>query len=363
MSGSPSPPGPKGRGSQLKPHNRFDRVHVEDDFEQLEHDDEFLASLEKLPTEYLEDDSRTIVSENDSPDIPFRYSANPYRGCLHGCSYCYARPSHEYLGLNAGIDFETKIFVKLKAAELFREFLCRDRWKPEVIVFSGITDCYQPAERRFRLTRQCLEVALEARQPVGIITKNALIVRDRDLLKELAQRQLLRVNISVTTLDPELASTMEPRTSTPAARLRAITALREVGVPVNVMVAPVIPGLNDSEIPAILKAVSEAGAQHAGMTVLRLPLNVKPVFQEWLARTQPHLQEKIESRIRACRGGAMSSSEFGERMTGTGQIADQIQQTFRLFRKRYGLEAQLPVPDASNFRPPRDRRGQLRLFE
>lgn len=357
------PAGPKGRGSRLKPPNRFDRVHSEADFEHLEFDEDVLQDLARLQTEYLPDDSRSIVSENTSPDIPFRYSANPYRGCLHGCAYCYARPFHEYLGLNAGVDFESKIYVKHKAAKLLREFLCRDKWRCELINFSGITDCYQPAERTFRLTRQCLEVALEARQPIGIITKNALVVRDLDLLQQMAAHQLVQVNISITTLDTHLARTMEPRTSSPPARLRAIRALHAAGVPVNVMVAPIIPGLNDSEIPAILQTVAEAGARRANMTLLRLPLTVRPVFQEWLARTQPHLQEKIESRLRGCRDGELNSAKFGERMRGTGQMAEQIQQTFRLFRKKYGLDAALLPPDTSHFRPPRSSRGQLRLFD
>jgi len=354
---------PKGRGSSLKPQNRFDTVHVEDDFEQLEFDDDFHAELRSLPTEYLIDDSRTIVSENASPDVPFRYSVNPYRGCLHGCAYCYARPYHEYLGLNAGIDFETKIYVKPHAAELLSEFLSRPRWQSELITFSGVTDCYQPAERQYRLTRQCLEVALAARQPVGIITKNALITRDLDVLREMAAQHLVRANVSVTTLNADLARTMEPRTSTPTARLRAIHLLSTAGVPVNVMVAPVIPGLNDSEIPAILQAVAAAGAQHASMTVLRLPLSVLPVFQDWLARTQPHLQEKIESRIRSCRDGGLNSAKFGERMRGTGKIAEQIQRTFQVFRNRYGLNREFPPLDFTRFRAPDGRKNQLRLFE
>lgn len=362
MSNPTQRPGPKGRGSHLRPPNRFDQIHMEEDFEHLESDPDLLAELQTLQTQYLPDDSRTLVTENDSPDIPFRFSANPYRGCLHGCSYCYARPYHEYLGLNAGVDFESKIFVKHQAADLFREFLSRDRWTPEIIVFSGVTDCYQPAERDFRLTRQCLEVALEAKQPIGIITKNALIVRDLDILSEMALLNLVSVNISVTTLQPELARVMEPRTSTPAARLNAISKLSEAGVPVNAMVAPIIPGLNDSEIPSLLKAVSEAGARRASMTLLRLPLSVLPVFQEWLERTFPEQQEKIESRIRSCRQGQMNSSRFGERFRGTGPIADQIRQTFQVFRKKYGLEHPPVELDFSLFRPPRALNGQRRLF-
>lgn len=356
------PTSPSGRGSHLKPPNRFDRITVEDDFEHLEFDPDALEDSRHIQTEYLVDDTKSIISTNDSPDISFNYSINPYRGCQHGCAYCYARPGHEYLGLNAGIDFESKIFVKLRAAELFREFLQKDSWKPEVIVFSGVTDCYQPAERRFQLTRQCLEVALEARQPVGIITKNALILRDLDLLREMAQRNLVRANLSITTLDTELARTMEPRTSSPAARLRAVRELRQAGVPVNVMTAPIIPGLNDSEIPALLQAAAEAGAQTAAYVLLRLPLTVEPVFNEWLARAQPSHRERIESRIRACRDGQMYQSQWRERQRGTGQIAEQIQNTFEVFRKKYQLNRPVPTLDFSQFTPPKPKSGQLRLF-
>src|SRR5438128_2767161 len=240
-------PTTKGRGSQLNPPNRFGGPLA--DLEQVE-DEEYREQLLHRRTEYLPDHSRSIVTENDSPDVGFRYSINPYRGCAHGCSYCYARPTHEFLGLNAGLDFETKIFVKESAPELFREFLNKASWKPEPIALSGITDCYQPGERRFRLTRGCLEVAVEAQQPMCIITKNALVLRDLDLLRALAAANLVHVCLSVTTLDSSLARSMEPRTSTPAARLRTVKALADAGIPVGVSIAPVIPGLNDSEIPA-----------------------------------------------------------------------------------------------------------------
>ena len=356
------PPGPKGRGSQLRPANRFEKILVEADFEHFEADQESLEDSRRVPTEYLVDESKSIISSNDSPDVMFRYSLNPYRGCLHGCAYCYARPSHEYLGFNAGIDFESRIMVKPKAAELLQQFLAREKWQPELIVFSGNTDCYQPAERKFQLTRQCLEAVSEANQPISIITKNALVCRDIDLLEAMAARRIAHVNVSITTLDADLARTMEPRTSSPAARLRAIATLRDAGVPVNVMVAPVIPGLNDSEIPAILKAASEAGAMSAGYVLLRLPLTVRPVFQEWLARTQPSLQEKVESRIRACRGGDLNDSDFSQRMRGTGLIAEQIRQTFTIFKKKYRLDQPLPELDTSQFIPPKPKNGQLRLF-
>ena len=276
----PDRPTAKGRGSQLNPPNRFGEPQP--DLDQIE-DEEYLASLLKRPTEYLPDHSKSIVTENDSPDVGFRYSINPYRGCSHGCSYCYARPTHEFLGLNAGLDFETKIFVKESAPDLFREFLAKESWKPEPIALSGVTDCYQPGERKFRLTRGCLEVAVEAQQPMSIITKNALVLRDLDLLQALAAAHLVHVHLSITTLDKNLARSMEPRTSTPRARLQAVRKLADAGVPVGVCVAPVIPGLNDSEIPAILAAAKEAGAGRADI-LLRLPLTVAPVFREWLPK-------------------------------------------------------------------------------
>jgi DNA repair photolyase len=275
---------------------------------------------------------------------------------------CYARPTHEYLGLNAGLDFETIIFVKENAPELFRDFLNRPAWRPEAIIFSGVTDCYQPAERQYRLTRGCVEVAVEARQPISIITKNALILRDLDLLRDLAQDDLVHVNISLTTLDADLARSMEPRTSVPAARLRAIEHLSEAGVPVRAMLAPVIPGLNDHEIPALLEAASQAGAWSAAYILLRLPGTVEQVFREWLQREQPGGLEKIEGRLRAARGGKLNEARFGLRMKGRGEMADQIRHLFQLFARKYGLDGSLPPHDASRFRPPKPRSGQLWLF-
>jgi len=353
---------PMRHGSQIDPPNRFERMQMSADVEHLEWDVEYLEQRLDRRLEYVADNSRSIVSENNSPDVPFRYSLNPYRGCIHGCAYCYARPTHEYLGFNAGLDFETKIVVKPDAPELLREFLGREEWQPEAITFSGVTDCYQPAEREFRLTRSCLEVARECGQPVSIITKNALIARDLDILRELATHALVHVFLSVTTLDAELARGMEPRTSTPAARLRAITMLAEARVPVGVMVAPVIPGLNDSEIPAILKAARDAGAMTAGYVLLRLPLTVEPVFQEWLRRTQPLQAERILARIRETRGGQLNGSAWGERMVGRGPIAEQIQRMFRVFKRKVGLAANLPPHNCGLFRPPIPKSGQLRLF-
>jgi len=353
---------PKGRGAAIRPANRFGETHALADLEHVANDPELLAELATSRTVYLPDASRSIISENDSPDLRFRYSLNPYRGCQHGCAYCYARPTHEYLGLSAGLDFEEKVFVKHEAAALLRDWLARGAYRPEPIMLSGVTDCYQPAERQFRITRSCLEVALEARQPITIVTKNALVTRDLDLLSEMAALNLVAVAISMTTLRAELVADLEPRTSRPEARLRALRQLSEAGVPTRAMVAPIIPGLNDSEIPAILEAVREAGARSAGYILLRLPYAVKPIFLDWLARTQPTHAERIESLIRSTRDGKLSNSEWGKRFRGTGQIAEQIQRTFEVFSRKHGLDSPQPPLDTSQFRPPVPTSGQLRLF-
>jgi DNA repair photolyase len=264
--------------------------------------------------------------------------------------------------MNAGLDFETRILVKHDAPQLLRAELARDDWRAEVISMSGVTDCYQPAERKFRLTRGCLEVMLEARQPVGIVTKNALVVRDLDLLGPMAALQVAHVFVSVTTLDDELARTMEPRTATPQARLRAIRELAAAGVPVGAMVAPVIPGLNDEEIPAILEAARDAGAQTAGFVLLRLPWAVRPIFEDWLTRNYPLRAERVLGLIRATRDGRLNDSQFGRRMRGQGPYAEQIEQTFKIFKKKLGLDRPLPTLDSTKFRPPRTSSGQQRLF-
>jgi DNA repair photolyase len=355
-------PVPRGRGAGVQPDNPYLSAQRVDDLEHVADDEEYLASLGRPPTVYLDDASQTIVATNDSPDISFRYSVNPYRGCAHGCSYCYARPGHEYLGFSAGIDFETKVLVKWRAPELFREFLSRPRWKSETIVFSGVTDCYQPVERELRLTRSCLEVAAECRQPIGIITKNALVTRDVNLLAELAAHRAVRVAVSVTTLDQSLSRVMEPRTSSPASRLRAIAELSAAGVPTVVMTAPIIPGLNDHEVPAILAAARDAGACSASYTLVRLPTTVRDVFLDWLHRHRPNHAAKVESFIRSTRGGKLNNSKWGERMRGQGAIGEQIAQTFKVFAKKNGLNAKLDPLNAADFRPPRPASGQLNLF-
>lgn len=350
-----------GRAAGVDPPNRFERVHSVEDLDSLDASDEALAPR-RVPTVLLPDATRRIITSNDSPDVPFRYSINPYRGCEHGCAYCYARPSHEMLGMNAGIDFETRIMVKHDAPQLLRAELAEPAWQGETIVMSGVTDCYQPAERELRLTRGCLEVMLEARQPVGIITKNALVARDVDLLSQMAALSLAHVYVSITTLDAQLARTMEPRTASPTARLRVVQELAAAGVPVGVMVAPVLPGLNDHEIASVLSAARAAGARSAGYVLLRLPWSVRPIFEDWLLRNYPDRAERVRALIRATRDGRMSDSQWGQRMSGQGEYAGGIKQSFQVFARKYGLDRSLPPLDGSQFRPPRPRSGQLPLF-
>ena len=329
-----------GRGSSLRVVSRFETVRRIDD-EEVINDPEYIESLgQKVATEYFEDSSNSVVSENNSPDVPFRYSLNPYRGCSHGCSYCYARPTHEYLGLGPGLDFESKIVIKPNAAELFRKWLVEGSRKDravEPVMISGVTDCYQGCEKKFELTRQCLEVARDFRYPVQLITKNGLIRRDLDLIADLASMQLVSVAISITTLDQSLTRIMEPRTSAPQVRLDTIRQISDTGCPVMVMVAPIIPGINEQEIPAVLKAAAESGATRAGYVALRLPLTVEPVFLEWLEQHFPDRKQKVIERIRTMRDGKMNSSTFGERMTGKGVWGDQTRQLMTTFCKRYGL--------------------------
>ncbi|MFN0197527.1 MAG: PA0069 family radical SAM protein [Planctomycetaceae bacterium] len=348
-------------GSHLDPPNRFQKERLVADDEHWDGDEASLAGEPHREIELIDDHSQSLVTSNDSPDIPFRFSANPYRGCIHGCAYCYARNTHEYLGMNAGLDFETKIVVKRQAPELFRQFLRKRKLSGDVIAFSGVTDCYQPVEREFRLTRQCLEIALEFRQPVAIVTKNALVLRDLDILSDMAELNLVRVFLSINSLDRELARRLEPRTSIPASRLRAVQYLSEAGVPVGVMVAPVIPGLNDNEIPQVLEAAANAGAKSAAYILLRLPITVEPVFREWLTRNLPTHVERIEHRIRQTRHGKLNSSTWGERMKGAGPIADQIRSIFQLFKHKHGLDQELPPLDFTRFRDPHAPR-QLSLF-
>jgi len=322
----------KGRGTPLNPVNRFEPIEIEADPEWLEQAEEQIVK-----TQYFNDTSRSILSKNDSPDIGFTYSINPYRGCEHGCIYCYARPSHEYFGLSSGLDFETKIMVKLDAPELLEKAFRDPKWEPQVIAFSGNTDCYQLVERKLQITRRCLEVFLKYRNPLGMITKNALIVRDIDLLRQLAELNLVAVTLSITTLDNQLCRKMEPRTSAPGKKLAAIAQLAAAGIPTGVNVAPIIPGLNDHEIPAILQAAANHGATRAGHVLLRLPYALKELFINWLQQHFPDRANKILHAIQEARGGRLNDPRFGSRFTGEGERVEAIVQMFDVACKKFGL--------------------------
>jgi DNA repair photolyase len=329
-----------GRGASWSPANRFEKLHVDlNDFDVVDID----PNEDKQPrrqTQYFRDASQSIITRNNSPDVGFETSLNPYRGCEHGCIYCYARPTHEYLGFSAGLDFESKIMVKIDAPKLLRAELESPKWEPQTLVMSGVTDPYQPIERKLRITRSCLEVLALYRNPVAIITKNRLVTRDIDLLGELAGQNAAAVNISVTSLDPKLQRVLEPRTSSPEARLDAIRQFRAAGIPVGVMVAPVIPGLTDQEFPKIIEAAAKAGGQFAGYIIVRLPWAVAPLFEHWLDEHFPGRKEKILGRIRDIRGGdKLNSSKWHNRMTGEGIFAEQIGSMFEIACRRNGLGA------------------------
>jgi DNA repair photolyase len=347
----------KGRGAADNPPNRFERLSYVPDLDTLN-------SEEDLPsprTIFLRDPSRTILSRNDSPDVGFTFSVNPYRGCETGCAYCYARPTHEWLGFSAGLDFETKILVKEQAPQLLRAALASPRWEPQVIAMSGVTDLYQPIERQLKLTRGCLEVLVEFRNPVAIVTKNALITRDCDLLTQLARYNAVAVIISITTLDPQLARRMEPRASAPSKRLAAINALAQAGVPVGVNVAPIIPGLTDTETPAILKAAAQAGAQFASHTIVRLPYGVSDLFVRWLDTHYPERKNKVLGKIRAIRRGKLNDARWHHRMKGEGLFAETIHAMFTLACRKVGLARRGPELSTASFRRPGET-AQLNLF-
>jgi DNA repair photolyase len=348
-----------GRGTHQNPKNRFERLHVENDFEHIEQEDGFAESLTQHSTDYYDDTTKTIIAQNDSPDVGFTHSINPYRGCSHGCVYCFARIGHEYLGFSSGLDFETKIMVKKAAPELLRQELSSPRYKPVALMMSGVTDCYQPAEKKFQITRRCLEVLAEFKNPVSIITKNHLVTRDIDVLSKLAALDATVVLVSITTLDPELARRMEPRTSAPRRRLDAIRELTAAGIPAGVMVAPVIPGLTDHEMPSILKAAADAGARCAGYTPLRLALSIAGLFEQWLTDHFPDRKEKILNRIRSMRGGKLNDPRFGSRMRGEGIWADQLRTMFEMGKKAAGITCGFPELSITSFQ----RRGdQLTLW-
>jgi DNA repair photolyase len=343
----------KSRGAAHNPPNRFEPIEIE--WEPDADDPEAPAP----GTVFLRDAARSLIACNDSPDVGCDASINPYRGCEHGCIYCYARPTHEYMGLSAGLDFETKIFVKESAPQLLRKELAAGTWTPQTVAISGVTDPYQPVERKLRLTRRCLEVFLEFRNPVGIVTKNRLVTRDSDLLAELARFDCAAVFLSVTTLDKRLQRKLEPRAAVPAARLETIRALAEAGVPVGALIAPVIPGLTDHELPKIVQAVADAGARFAGYIVLRLPFAVKDLFENWLERHYPTKKNKVLNRVREMRGGELNDPHFCSRMKGEGIYAGQIEQMFRVACRKAGIE-ESPRLSTGHFRHPAGR--QLSLF-
>jgi DNA repair photolyase len=336
----------KGRGTSENPAGRFERLS-------LEPDPEVEADGQGQPaTQYFRDTSRSLITRNDSPDVPFSVSLNPYRGCEHGCIYCYARPYHEYLGLSAGLDFESKIFVKERAPELLRAELGRRSWRGEPLALCGVTDAYQPVERRLQLTRRCLDVLAECRQPVGLITKSALVVRDADLLAELARHSAAHVTLTVTTLDEGLRRISEPRAPTSEARFEAMARLAERGVPAGIMISPVIPGLTDHEIPALLARAKQAGASFAHYTMLRLPHGVAALFEAWLDLNLPAQKAKILGRLRQVRSGCVTDSRFGSRMSGEGTLADLHAQLFERARERAGLGGGFPPLSSAAFRRP-----------
>lgn len=335
-----------GRGAARNPANRFERIEVE--YDPLEFDPDAPAPK----TEFFWDDTREIISWNNSPDIPFDAAVNPYRGCEHGCVYCFARPFHEYLGYSAGLDFETKIHVKRNAAALLRREFMKPSWKPQTVSLSGVTDPYQPIEAKLRVTRSLLEVFAEFRNPVGLITKNALVTRDIDLLGELAKHNAAGVAVSITTLDESIARKLEPRTSTIEKRFQAVRQLSEAGVPVAVMLAPIIPGLTDSDIPGIVERAAQAGARRAAMLPVRLPHGVGPLFEEWLEGHFPGHKQKVLNRIREMRGGELNDGRFKKRMQGEGKRAEHLHAMFRLAVKKHGLNTERLEHNTAAFRRP-----------
>lgn len=351
-----TPHQPRGRGAVGNPANRFLKHQLDETF--FDDTDPEPAAHQ---TVLVRDDSQSVLSENQSPDIGFRFSLNPYRGCEHGCAYCYARPTHEYLGLSAGLDFERIIHYKPDAARHLSQALSQPSWKPEPITLSGVTDPYQPVENDLGITRQCLEVFVAFRQPVILITKNRLILRDLDVLQKLARFHAVRVCVSITTLDSGLARALEPRTATPSARLDTVRQLRDAGISAGVLTAPMIPGLNDHELPALLDAAGKAGAEFARYTMIRLPFAVAPLFEDWLRRHRPLAADKILNRIREIRGGRLNVSTFGERLRGAGPEADRIRQLFHISRKRAGFPENLNDLSCGHFRRHDPRQPELDL--
>jgi DNA repair photolyase len=345
----------KGRGAQFNPHNRFEQKDY------VKQHDEGIDDWEDQPqkTTFIVGHPKSIVNKVDSPDLGMAYSLNPYQGCEHGCTYCYARNSHEYWGFSAGLDFERKIIVKTDAPKLFKKFLEKKSWDASTISISGNTDCYQPAERKYRITRQLLEIALEYKQPIGMITKNALILRDTDLLAEMAKLNLVSAYMSINSLNEDLRSKMEPRTATSKQRLKVIEELSKAGIPMGVVVAPLVPGLSDHEIPSILKAAASAGAKSAGYTIVRLNGAIAGIFEDWLRKNYPDRFEKVWHSIQSCHAGKVNDSRFRDRMRGDGNIAQMISDNFKLHCRLNHLNETRIELNSSLFQVPKI---QLSLF-
>ena len=344
----------KGRGAQIKTGNKF--LKAEYVAEHIEGLDEPLYASPS--TQVFHESPKKIVNKVDSPDLGMMYSMNPYQGCEHGCIYCYARNTHEYWGFSAGLDFESKIIVKKNAPALLEKFILHPGWQAVPISVSGNTDCYQPLERKFEITRNILKVFARYRHPVGMITKNGLILRDIDLLSDLAKDNLVQVYISITTLNEDLRRVMEPRTASGMKRLKTVEALAKAGVPVGIMNAPIIPGLNHHEIPDILKVAADHGALGAGMTVVRLNGSIGKIFEDWLRKNFPDRFDKVWNQICDLHGGNVNDSQFGRRMVGQGNFADTIQQLFRVSKKKYFGDRKMPAIDLTKFR----KGGNLSLF-
>jgi len=349
----------KGRGAQIQTHNRFMQHEVV--AEHIEGLDEPLITDEK--TQVFIEHPKKIVNKITSPDLHNMNSANPYQGCEHGCIYCYARNTHNYYGFSAGLDFERNIIVKPAAADLLRKYFDNPKYEPESVMFSGNTDCYQPMERKYKITRSLLEVSLEYKNPVGIITKNSLVLRDIDLLKELASMNLVHVMVSITSMRDELRSLMEPRTATYKNRLHVIEELSKNKIPAGVMIAPVIPGLTSEEIPRIMEAIAERGALTAGYTIVRLNGEIKNIFHDWLYKNLPDAADKVWNQIKECHGGQVNDSRFGTRMSGEGKIAESIRQLFKMAKKKYLGGREMPEYDFTKFKRPVRAGGQFELFE
>lgn len=360
----PSKPELHNRGAASNPPNRFMSGWVDISWRDtmMDADDHWTdEDPSPGPTEVIKEHAKSVISHNDSPDVGMDYSVNVYRGCEHGCIYCFARPYHEYLGFSSGLDFETKIIAKENAPQILRKELAAKSWKPRTVMMSAVTDCYQPIERKLEITRRCVEVFADFRNPLCIVTKNFLVTRDIDHLQKLAQYGAVSVCLSVTSLNPEVARRMEPRASTPQRRIAAVRQLNEAGIPAGILICPVIPGLTDHEMPDILQAAAEAGAKFAGYNIVKLPYANRELFEQWLAENFPMRHDKVLSKIKQMRDGKLYDPDFGKRATGSGPLAEQIGTLFRIAKRKAGIPERGPGLSTSAFRRPTP--GQASLFD